>query len=1088
MSRRKFNLGDILRKLNEENQAQQDTASQEKKGERQPGRSSDETSPSVTPGVSSRSFPASELPGQPVIGRMRNERDVSFSEKKHPFPPARREIQKETPLRQTRTPPPGQIPQTETENPESRVSRDTAASPLPSQFKPLSAGDDDEEEGLFDVYKYIGIFMRRRYIIALVTLCATLLSLFRYFRSDPYYIANARLLFRPDNQEIISDQRIFRYWGDREKILNTHLELLKSQTVLNSVATNLSNAVIPAELRNGLQIEQGETEGEKNDIIELTFRNVDAETARDVVNELCRSYIEYRRDVNAQEITRLVGKFEFQIDKLQKELDEKESKLREFKEANRMVELSNETNVTIEKLAAIEMELQQTQLALLESKERFTALKSQIGKQELNVVQSVTYQDPFQSRIADLELELNTLNSEYSPEHYKVRMIRQQIENLKAVTADSITREAASRTLVKNPIRQALLQELVNLTVEKSALDAKRMAQEQLIERLNRELIQLPALEQEYAFLQRETESLLQTLRMLKTKYEEAKIRRDSEESDLKILELAQLPRVKHSSISVRDVIIGIVVGLLLGIILAFLVEFLDQTLKDPSTVESVLGLPLLGIVPFIEADNALLEKATELTKNILEPFRALRANLKHIMTTHNLQTFIVCSAVKGEGKTTLAVNLGITFALDGKKVILVDGDLRRSQVHSLFAIPKEKGLSDFLLDTVTIDEIVKPTKFENLFVITSGERPHNPAELLGTMRFDLLTREIRSKADIIIFDSPALLPVSDTITMAPKIDGVLFVVRTFWSPIKAAKQALNQLQRIGSQLYGGILNGASHSGKYYPYYYGYYGYYGYYSYKYSYDDDHKRKFSFRRLGLSIEQGAKEKLTSFRYTVPKHADRFSRTAGGLLRKKVFWLLLGTFLFLSGTRLAVRELGPVTVQDPVVYLGIGGGASTGGGGNQAVSEAGTEDIAFQHSPLHNSDSAGGSDGRNGIANGLSDSVRSWFAAFSEADTERYLAFYDQLYFRFNGGGFEEWEQQVRAGFINRDTSERLEVTSIDHSSGVGSAKREVLVGYRSVDSADTSRFRTMTVWKSSADGWRITEQELPVAFTGEAEAD
>ena len=114
----------------------------------------------------------------------------------------------------------------------------------------------------------------------------------------------------------------------------------------------------------------------------------------------------------------------------------------------------------------MELELQKTQLQLVETKERITALNSQISKQEQEVVQSITYHDPFQNRLSDLELELNTLSSEYSPEHYKVKMLKQQIEMLKSAAADSLNREAASRTMVTNPIRQALLQELINLTIE----------------------------------------------------------------------------------------------------------------------------------------------------------------------------------------------------------------------------------------------------------------------------------------------------------------------------------------------------------------------------------------------------------------------------------------------------------------------------------------------------------------------------------------------------------------------------------------------------------------------------------------------
>ncbi|MBN1309669.1 MAG: CpsD/CapB family tyrosine-protein kinase, partial [Chitinispirillaceae bacterium] len=567
-----------------------------------------------------------------------------------------------------------------------------------------------------------------------------------------------------------------------------------------------------------------------------------------------------------------------------------------------------------------------------------------------------------------------------------------------------------------------------------------------------------------YAYLQRETESLLQTLRMLKGKYEEAKIRRDSEESELKLLELAQTPKQEISNVKFSSIIISLLVGIILGIALALLLEYLDQTLKEPASVEKSLGVPLLGIVPFIEADNALVEKPTDLTKNILEPFRALRANLKHISTSHRLQTFIVCSAIKGEGKTTLAANLGITFALDGRKVVLVDGDLRRSQAHTLFAIPKQNGLADYLLGTVTVDQILKPTRFENMSVVTSGERPHNPAELLGTIRLDRLIEELRAKADVIIFDSPALLPVSDTITMAPKMDGVLFVVRTFWTPVKAAKQALNQLQRIGSHLYGGILNGASHSGRYYPYYYGYYGYYGYYSYKYAYDEDHKHPFSLRETGLRIERSVKERFTSLRYAVPKFAAGLNRGAKTLARRKMFWLLLFCLLSVTGIRLAVEAYMPAPLPEAIVYMGFGGNRTE----SHLPTIAGGRASGMEPA-VHNGDVS-----TKGYSTALNDAVQEWFEAFRGQNLNEYLSYYDSTSFRFEGGGFGQWKEKITELFsrdiagavIVLDTIRRM--TSDTLSSGL-------LVEYRAVSPTDTLYGRTATSWVYGEYGWRIVRQ-------------
>lgn len=932
---------------------------------------------------------------------------------------------------------------------------------LPEQF---SSNDEDDEDESFDLFRYIEIILRRKNAVLAIILIMTIFSVFRYLTGSKFFNANARLLFKPYSHEIVNDGPVYRYAGEYEKSFNTHLELLRSQSVLNIVSQNLNYKLSVEDISNGLVIKQGETNGQKNDIIELSFKNANAEMARDVLNELCKTYIDYRRDVNSQEVSRLIFKFETQINKLQEDLDKKESDLRLFKEENRMVRLSSETNLTVSKISDMELALQQTQLSLVETGERITVLNSQISRQEKDIVQSITYQDPFQNKLAALELELNSLTAEYSPEHFKVKMLKQQIENLKSAAIDSISREAASKTLVKNPIRQSLLQDLVNLTVEKSALEQKRVAQQKIIERLNLDLLKLPSLEQKYAYLERETESILQTLRMLKSKYEEAKIRRDSQESDLKLLEMAETPKKAVSRVGLTNIIIGILIGIILGIAFALLLEYLDQSLKNPRDVEKELDLPLLGVVPQIETNKVLLEKSNDSTKSVLEPFRALRANLKYIATQNNVKTFIICSAIKGEGKTTLSANLAITFSLDGKKVILVDGDLRRSQIHSLFGIDKSRGFSDYLLGSLSVDDIIKPTMYPNLFVVTSGERPDNPAELLGTYKFDLFLKEIRDKADFIIFDSPALLPVSDSITMAPKIDCCVMVVRTLWTPLKAAAQAKNQLKRIGTRIFGGILNGITVSKGYYPYYY---GYYGYSHYKYSYEDDHNHHFSLRQIGLKIESKFRESVKNFGFAIPHYISTLGIVSKHIIKKKTFWILISLFLSLAATLLWLDSRAVTSDNDSIRYVGLGGIRN-----NHLTENVPKNDMAVPSTENSNDSISVKLDTVSINSTGLKDSIAFWVKALSEKDIDRYLQFYNSVNFKFANGTFSDLKRTTIAEFSNPKKS-AIKLDSISKGK-CGVSYVETIVH---ATSADSTKISCNLIWQIGSNGWKIVGQKM-----------
>jgi capsular exopolysaccharide synthesis family protein len=921
--------------------------------------------------------------------------------------------------------------------------------PLPHDMPRRS----EEEEEEFDVFRYLGVLVRRRVAIVVVLALAALYSLFTYFTAERYYEAHARLLFRPGYQNIVPGEfDAYDHWLKSERLLYTHLELLKSRVVLDQLVEKLGSVVTPAQVTADLTLERGETDGKNNDIIEVSYRHPRAEVARDVVNELCRTYLEYRREVNAQERTRLIFKLEAQIAKLEKELTDKEDAFRLFKEAHGMVKLSEENTIAVSRASNTEVALQQTRLDLMETKKRLQELREQAGRQEVNVLHSMSYDNAYQNRLADLELKLSTLSAEYSPEHFKVRMLKQEIDTLKrAMESDAQSQVARQTTYMKNPIRQSLLSELVQLTVHKSALETRRAAQEKLLDQINSNLVRLPALEQQYVGLQRETVLLEETLKLLKREYEQAKILRDSEELDLRVFELAELPEVAVSPVKLSHVLLGLLVGLVLAVALAFALEYLDQTVKDPAEVEKLLGAPVLGFVPLIEGDHALLEEARELAKSVMEPFRAVRANLKHLISRHNLQTLVVCSAVKGEGKTTLAANLGITFALDGRRVVLVDCDLRRPQMHHLFGLPRERGLAEYLQGSCTLSDILKDTNYEGLRVVTAGALPGNPAELLGTAGFDRIIEELRDAADVVLFDSPALLPVSDVMTIAPKMDAAVFVIRTLWTPAKAAKQAIAQLKRIGTSIAGGIINGVSHAKGYYPYYY---GYYTYYRYRYAYDyGEAGDEGSLRKLGLQIESGLRERTRDVRYLLPRLVARAAAFVHSCARRPLFWLLLvlvaalvfvekrlrpeETDLMPGGIRLTEEDLTAGPLETP-----------------QAVRvEHGASSSRTPHAQLE-------------------ESHRRWLASFTRGDTALLRRLYDSGRLQVEHGGTSDedraaWEFALSAGGPDGILCDSARVVSVELPRATTEA---------AFTRSDSTGFHVLSTWLRADGVWRIVKQE------------
>lgn len=207
----------------------------------------------------------------------------------------------------------------------------------------------------------------------------------------------------------------------------------------------------------------------------------------------------------------------------------------------------------------------------------------------------------------------------------------------------------------------------------------------------------------------------------------------------------------------------------------------------------------------------------------ISEAFRSLRTSL-HFLTPHQeYRVMLLTSAGPSEGKSTVISNLGVTLAQSGKKVVIVDADLRRPMQHKMFNIINAAGLTNFLVNENPLDEVIQESGVENLSVIASGPIPPNPSELLESGGMRSLIQQLRARFDFVLVDSPPVLPITDAAIMASLVDGVVLVVRSGQTRVDLAKEAKETIEKARGKMIGAILNQVHYEGDDYRYYY-YYG------------------------------------------------------------------------------------------------------------------------------------------------------------------------------------------------------------------------------------------------------------------------
>lgn len=272
----------------------------------------------------------------------------------------------------------------------------------------------------------------------------------------------------------------------------------------------------------------------------------------------------------------------------------------------------------------------------------------------------------------------------------------------------------------------------------------------------------------------------------------------------------------------IRSAVLGGFVGLLLGIGLAFLIEYLDDSVKNKEDLERVVGgnVPVIGLIPSVPSwrakDEAMVISLSDPRSPAAEAYRTLRTSIQFLALDQPVRTLQVTSANAREGKTTTLVNLGVALARAGQRVAIVCCDLRRPRVHEFFGLDNDTGLTSVLLGKVPLTGALQEVRDQNrLLVLASGPLPPNPSELLSSKRTVEVLTSLQTEADIVLLDSPPVLPVTDALVLSGRVDATLLVAVAGSTTLKEAARAAELLRQVDAPLVGCVLNGVDEDGAY---------------------------------------------------------------------------------------------------------------------------------------------------------------------------------------------------------------------------------------------------------------------------------
>ena len=688
-----------------------------------------------------------------------------------------------------------------------------------------------------DLQKYWLVLKRRWLIIAVASTACAALGGVNFFTQPTTYQASGKLLFQLNRTSSLTG--VGGRIGDLESIgsnpLDTQALLVRSTPIIQDVINTLD---LKDKENNPLKPESVNINIERiigTDGLQVSYVSEDPQLAKEIVNQVMKSYIANNILANRSEAIAAGTFIQQQLPQAKIDLEQAAEALREFKTENQIVDLQEEKNATVKVVLALDEELNNARSLLAD----LTAQEQQISRQ-LNLptekalaITSLSQESGVQEVLGELQkvqTNLITQQTRYTDQNPQITNLKNQAAALESLLQQRITESLGypikiSPTMLQmGEIRQGVVSEFIKLQSQRSGLAEKIKTISNFKNYYTQRASNIPTLEKRQGELERKLSRAEKQYENLLTRFQDIKILESQTIGNARVLQYAEIDN--NSSAKKKKIVIligGVFVGLLLGVAAAFLIDLIDRRVKTANEAEELFGYTLLGLIPAFDTKNisntldteeTILEKfsprivvETSPRSVIHESYQMLQANLKFISLDKKIRTIVVTSSVTGEGKSEVSANLAAVMAQVGRKVLLVDADMRQPSQHHLWGLINSTGLSNVMVGQEELSDTIKQIT-PNLSVLTTGVIPPNPLALIDSECMTNLINRLNQQYDYIIFDTPPLMGTVDAAVLGKMVDGVLVVVRPGIVDSTSVAGAKTLLSRSEANILGIVANG----------------------------------------------------------------------------------------------------------------------------------------------------------------------------------------------------------------------------------------------------------------------------------------
>lgn len=715
-----------------------------------------------------------------------------------------------------------------------------------------------EQEQELNLRDYLQIIYKRRYTALTVFLIIFIVSIILSLgKETPRYTSTSTILlernfgasnaglgtsyywdpeFLPTQTEIIKSKKVARrVVNDLQLDTRYHAHFFESGETTPSFAASIKTSIktffsglfgSESEQNNQQAVPENSAEAEKNIIADIIKAGIEVEPVKDtrvvniqytdtnpelaklIADTLVQAYIEETLEIKLSGTQHSLRWMTAKADQERKKLEESERGLQQYMRENNLVTLENRLAVFPEKLRQFS-----TDLSIAEAKRREVQdLLDQINKfkDSPDILESLTYftKNPnlqsLRNQILKAEQRVNELSQKYGPKHPAM---------IKAIDDRNI--------LLKEKKQE--IQRIIDSA--KKSYELAKSNEENLRELLNdtkKELLDVNERFVQYSIMKREVDSSRALYEALTSSLKKASVTEESQNVNIWVMREASLPGSPSNQKPQRALLIGFVLAFAGGIGISLLVEYLDNTIKSPEDIENRYGLTVLGTVAQTrkseQIENIIQENAQSM---VAENYRMIRSSLLLSSADHPPRTILITSMKPQAGKSATSINLARTMAQISAKVLIIDADMRKPRLHTLFNVSNDIGLSSFL--SGSIDEqilqappdkkiIVQVPENENVHIIPSGPMPPNPVELISSQRMKVLLQDMLNNYDYIFIDSPPIINLADGLILSTLVEGTIIVTRAGKTTFEAFNAGMKKISDIKPHILGVILNAVNMS------------------------------------------------------------------------------------------------------------------------------------------------------------------------------------------------------------------------------------------------------------------------------------